>query len=71
MQPVFENKPGHPVIISVKFLPEIQKLEGPMGLKPFIKKHNDIVNHFEVENEKVIVDLDYYDDYLYYKNKYN
>ena len=42
-----------------------------MGLKPFIKKHRDIVNYFTVENEKVIIDLDYYDDYLYYKNKYN
>lgn len=71
MQPIFENNPGHPVIISTNYLPEIQKLKGPMGLKPFIKRHNDIVNHFTVENEKVIIDLDYYDDYLYYKNKYN
>ncbi|MDZ7673217.1 MAG: nucleotidyltransferase family protein [Halanaerobiales bacterium] len=71
MLPVYNKKPGHPVIISTEYLPEINKLEGPMGLKPFLDSHKDIVKHYPVENNKVIIDLDYYDDYLYYKDKYS
>ena len=71
MMPIYNEKPGHPVIISTKYLNEIKKLEGPMGLKPFIEDHKDLVNYYPIEEEKVTIDLDYYDDYIYYKNKYN
>lgn len=71
IMPVYEQKPGHPVIISTQYLEEIKALSGPMGLKPFLDKHQDIVHHFLVKDEKVIIDLDYYDDYLYYKDKYS
>ena len=71
MMPIYNEKPGHPVIISTKYLDEIEKLEGPMGLKPFIEDHKDLVNYYPIEEEKVTIDLDYYDDYIYYKNKYN
>ena len=71
MLPVYDEKPGHPVLISTKYLPEIKKLDGPMGLKPFIEAHQDLVKYYPIDDEKVIVDLDYYDDYVFYKNKYN
>lgn len=71
MMPIYNEKPGHPVIISTKYLNEIKKLEGPMGLKPFIQAHEDLVKYYPIEDEKVTIDIDYYDDYLYYKNKYN
>lgn len=71
MLPVYDDKPGHPVIISTKYLDEIKQLEGPMGLRPFIEKHKDLVNYFPIDDQKVTIDLDYYDDYLYYKNKYD
>ncbi len=71
MMPVYNEKPGHPVIISTKYLSDIKKLKGSMGLKPFLDSHKDIVKYYPVENNKVIIDLDYYDDYLYYKDKYS
>ena len=71
MMPVYNKKPGHPVIISTKYLSDIKKLEGPMGLKPFIDSHKDIVKYYPVDNNRVIIDLDYYDDYIYYKDKYS
>lgn len=71
MLPSYNNKPGHPVIISTKFLPEIKKLDGAMGLKPFLDEHKDLVKHYAIDDKKVIIDLDYYDDYQYYKNKYD
>jgi len=71
IMPIYNDKPGHPVIISTKYLSEMKKLEGPMGLKPFIEEHKDLVEYYPIDNQKVIIDLDYYDDYLYYKNKYD
>lgn len=71
MLPSYNDKPGHPVIISTKFLPEIKKLDGAMGLKPFLDEHKDLVEHYAINDKKVIIDLDYYDDYQYYKNKYD
>lgn len=71
MLPSYNGKPGHPVIISTKFLPEIKKLDGAMGLKPFLEAHKDLVEHYSINDKKVIIDLDYYDDYQYYKNKYD
>ncbi len=71
MLPIYNDKPGHPVIINTKFLPEINKLDGAMGLKPFLEEHEDLVEYYSIDDEKVIIDLDYYDDYLYYKNKYD
>lgn len=71
MLPSYNDKPGHPVIISTKFLPEIRKLEGAMGLKPFLDDHEGLVDHYPINDKKVIIDLDYYDDYQYYKNKYD
>jgi molybdenum cofactor cytidylyltransferase len=71
MLPNYNDKPGHPVIISTKFLPQINKLDGAMGLKPFLDDHEDLVEHYSINDEKVIIDLDYYDDYQYYKNKYD
>lgn len=71
MMPVYNKKPGHPVIISTKYLSDIKKLEGPMGLKPFIDSHKDIVKYYPVDDNRVIIDLDYYDDYIYYKDKYS
>lgn len=71
MLPCYNDTPGHPVIISTKFLPEIKQLEGAMGLKPFLEEHEDLVEHYPINDKKVIIDLDYYDDYQYYKNKYD
>ncbi len=70
MQPVYNEKPGHPVLISTDYLPDIKKLKGPMGLKPLLEKYSKEVYYFSIDNKKIIIDLDYYDDYLYYKNKY-
>ncbi len=71
MMPIYNEKPGHPVIISTKYLDKIKELEGPMGLKPFIEDHKDLVDYYPIKEEKVTIDLDYYDYYIYYKNKYN
>lgn len=69
--PSYNDKPGHPVIISTKFLPEIKKLDGAMGLNPFLEEYEELVERHPINDKKVIIDLDYYDDYQYYKNKYD
>src|SRR6056297_1264403 len=70
IQPVYNEKLGHPVLISIDYLSKIKKLKGTMGLKPLLEKYSKEVYYFPIDNKKIIIDLDYYDDYLYYKNKY-
>ncbi|MFW6378248.1 MAG: nucleotidyltransferase family protein [Bacillota bacterium] len=68
--PSYNQRRGHPLIISAELIPEIYKLgeEGDPegGLRALLDKYEDDIAYFNVDKEGVIIDLDYYEDYQKY-----
>ncbi|MGM0413770.1 MAG: nucleotidyltransferase family protein [Bacillota bacterium] len=68
--PSYNQRRGHPLIISAELIPEIHKLgedgdpEG--GLRALLDKYEDEIEYYNVDKEGVIIDLDYYEDYQKY-----
>ena len=68
--PSYNQRRGHPLIISSTLIPEIYKLgkdgdpEG--GLRALLDKYEDDIEYYNVDKEGVIIDLDYYEDYQKY-----
>ncbi len=68
--PVYKNQRGHPVLISVSFLEEIRKMpDSPEGLRPLLRRYGDIVFWQEVNDPGITIDLDYPEDYFYYRRE--
>ena len=67
--PTYQNQPGHPVIITKNLLPEIDKLNGPGGLRSLFEKYPDKVYHYPIDDNSVVIDLDFYDEYKRYKKE--
>lgn len=68
--PSYQGRRGHPLIISAQLIPEIYKLaqggEPDGGLRALLNKYEDSIEYMEVEDEGVIIDLDYQTDYQKY-----
>ena len=68
--PSYNQRRGHPLIISAELIPEIYKLredgvpEG--GLRALLDKYEDEIEYYNLDQEGVIIDLDYYEDYQKY-----
>ena len=68
--PVYKEKRGHPVLIKREFLEsEIDKIDGPGGLRQLIKNKPEDVYFYEIDKKEVVIDLDYYDEYKLYRKK--
>ncbi len=73
--PSYNQRRGHPLIISSTLIPEIYKLgkdgdpEG--GLRALLDKYEDDIEYYNVDKEGVIIDLDYYEDYQKYHSDHN
>ncbi len=73
--PSYNQRRGHPLIISSTLIPEIYKLgkdgdpEG--GLRALLDKYEDDIEYYNVDKEGVIIDLDYYEDYQKYRSDNN
>lgn len=66
--PRFKERRGSPVIFPYKFLGELQKLEGDTGGKIVIDKHKDSIMFVDVKKEKVLMDIDTWEDYCNLEN---
>ncbi len=70
LAPSFQGSRGHPLLLSAQMLPEIYELaaggEPEGGLRSLLRQNSDLIDYVEVEDESVVVDLDYKQDYYQY-----
>ncbi len=69
--PVYRGRRGHPLIMKKGLLPEVYKLTGPGGLRSLVSKYPEKVYFFEVDDKRITIDLDYFEEYLKYKRDYD
>jgi len=62
--PVCEGKRGHPVLLSMKYREEIEKLDPEKGLRSLTDKHPGDVHEVEVNDHGILRDIDTKDNYL-------
>lgn len=62
--PSYQMKKGHPPLISSKYSENLLSFEGIGGLKAFLKKYDETDGYFvNVEDEGILLDMDYYEEY--------
>jgi molybdenum cofactor cytidylyltransferase len=61
--PVFQNQKGHPPIISVRYIEEINSVSGDKGAREVIKKNKRMVRYIEVDDEGTVLDIDFQSDF--------
>jgi molybdenum cofactor cytidylyltransferase len=63
VQPVFEGKPGNPVIFSNIYKPDILSLNFPEGCKPIVQANRAYVHQVNINTDAVLRDADTEDDF--------
>ncbi|MDD4644375.1 MAG: nucleotidyltransferase family protein [Bacteroidales bacterium] len=62
--PVFDNKRGHPLLVSSKYRNEIITLDEPDGMRGFLRNHPDDILEVETVNPSILKDIDTREEYL-------
>jgi molybdenum cofactor cytidylyltransferase len=62
--PVYKGKRGHPVLIDMKYIHEIEKLSEDEGLRSLSYKFSDDVLEVEVNDDGILRDIDTREEYL-------
>ena len=63
VQPIFEGKPGNPVIFSNIYKPDILALDFPEGCKPIVQANRAYVQQVNINTDAVLRDADTEDDF--------
>lgn len=58
VQPVFDDRPGHPVFFGARYFPEIERLTGDAGARSLLRAHATSVLRVPVHDSGVIDDVD-------------
>lgn len=66
--PLASGKRGHPVVFNTKLLSEISYLNGPGGLRSILNNYSDQVYYYEIDDKRIIIDIDFEHEYNYYLN---
>jgi molybdenum cofactor cytidylyltransferase len=61
--PSFRKRQGNPVIFSKKYKKELLALEGDQGARSIIEEFKNQVIEVQVENERLLLDIDTWKDY--------
>ena len=61
--PVFKRQRGNPVLFSIEFRNDILEHKKESGCKEVIMKNSDSVMEIEMDNEKMLLDVDTMEDY--------
>ncbi len=61
--PAFDNKRGHPVLISTKYRKEIALLNPQIGLRNLIHNHPEDILEVQIDSSSILEDIDTPDDY--------
>lgn len=58
VRPVWRGRPGHPVLFSSAFAPDLMRLSGDDGARAVLNEHADRVTRVGTEDEGVTLDAD-------------
>lgn len=61
--PSFKGQRGHPVIMDLKFKPEILGLKGDIGAREVVKFHPEEILEVDISSQEIIRDIDTWTDY--------
>lgn len=61
--PVYQGRRGHPVIFSIKYKPELLRLEGDQGARQIIQSHPEDVLEVAFDTADILTDIDDEADY--------
>jgi len=61
--PAYKRDRGHPVLIHIKYLEEVQSLSADVGLRGIVYNHPEDTLEIEVESPAILKDIDNPDDY--------
>ncbi|HHU85710.1 MAG: nucleotidyltransferase family protein [Pelotomaculaceae bacterium] len=70
LRPVYQGKPGHPVILDCALRAEAAALKGDEGLREVLKQLGSKVEYLPVQDEAAIFDIDTPETYEMFKGKY-
>ena len=62
--PTWQNRGGHPVLVDLRFKPELLNLSSTGGLRALFERHSNQVQRIEVDSPFIARDMDTWDDYL-------
>lgn len=57
-QPVYQGRPGHPVVFGSAFFAELRQLDGDDGGRPVLQRHRDSLQRLKVDDAAVLQDID-------------
>jgi molybdenum cofactor cytidylyltransferase len=63
VQPEFERRGGHPVLIDLKYRDELLHLDPQKGLRAFFEAHRNEVRRLPIDSPYVACDMDTWEDY--------
>lgn len=61
--PAFQKRQGNPVIFSKKYKKDLLSLKGDRGARSVIKKFQDQVIEVQIQNERLLLDIDTWEDF--------
>ncbi len=64
VQPEYQGRGGHPVLIDLQYRAELQHLDPDKGLRGFFDNHRSAVRRLPIDSPFVACDMDTWDDYL-------
>ncbi len=62
--PVYKESRGHPILIDMKYKPEIKRISPNIGLKALVHNHPRDVLEVEVNAPQILKDIDKPEDYI-------
>ncbi len=66
--PVYDQKRGHPVLISTKYREEVAHLNPQIGLRELIHNHPEDILEVDLDSSSILEDIDTPEDYKNLKN---
>jgi len=64
VQPVYEGRGGHPVLVDRKYFDELLHLDPERGLRGFFERHRPETRRLPVDSPFIARDMDTWEDYV-------
>ena len=61
--PTWQGRGGHPVLVDLRFRPELLNLPASGGLRALFESHREAVRRLPVDSPFIARDMDTWDDY--------
>ena len=63
VRPVFEDRPGHPILLERSIWDELAQSDLPEGTRTVVRRHRAEIDHVVVDDPGVLANIDTPDDY--------